>query len=71
FETDNNQICATNENLTRLNDALKIVLRDAEYQRDYFKALNIEEFDNFILNYIFGLFNNVETWLQFDNRYMT
>ncbi|CAG8571286.1 27938_t:CDS:2 [Racocetra persica] len=71
LERDNNQIRATNENLTRLNDVLKIVLRDTEDQRDHFKALNIEEFDNFISNYIFSLFNNIGTLFQFDNQYTT
>ncbi|CAG8499392.1 9909_t:CDS:2, partial [Racocetra persica] len=70
FETDNNQIRATNKNLTRLNDTLKIVLRDAEDERDHYRAANIKEFEDFISNYIFGLFNNIGTLLRFDNQYM-
>ncbi|CAG8818634.1 14624_t:CDS:1, partial [Racocetra persica] len=38
FEADNIQIHAANENLTRLNNALKIVLRDAEDERDHYRA---------------------------------
>ncbi|CAG8685278.1 993_t:CDS:2, partial [Racocetra persica] len=71
FETDNNQIRVRNENLTRLNDALKIVLRDAEDEKDHYKAANIKEFEDFISNYIFGLFNNIGTLLRFDNQYIT
>ncbi|CAG8489480.1 34461_t:CDS:1 [Racocetra persica] len=58
LETDNNQIHASNENLTRLNDALKIVLRDTEDEQDYYRTANIKEFEDFISNYIFGLFSN-------------
>ncbi|CAG8714239.1 22389_t:CDS:2 [Racocetra persica] len=71
FETDNNQTRAANENLTRLNNALKIVLRDAEDERDHYRAANIKEFEDFISNYIFGLFNNIGELLRVDNRYMT
>ncbi|CAG8743731.1 18792_t:CDS:1, partial [Racocetra persica] len=71
FETDNNQIRATNENLTRLNDALKIVLRDAEDERDHYRAANIKEFEDFISNYIFGLFDNIGTLFRFNNQYTT
>ncbi|CAG8680167.1 17405_t:CDS:1 [Racocetra persica] len=63
LETDNNQIRAANENLMQLNDILKIVLRDAEDERDHYRAANIKEFEDFILNYIFGLFNNIEILL--------
>ncbi|CAG8846692.1 17874_t:CDS:1, partial [Racocetra persica] len=37
LETDNNQICATNENLMQLNNALKIVLRDCEDEKIFIK----------------------------------
>ncbi|CAG8738799.1 16503_t:CDS:1 [Racocetra persica] len=70
LETDNNQIHAANENLTQLNDMLKIVLRDAEVEHDHFRAANIKEFDDFILNYIFGLFDNIGILFRFDNQYM-
>ncbi|CAG8696421.1 959_t:CDS:1, partial [Racocetra persica] len=70
LETDNNQIRATNENLTRLNDVLKIVLRDTEDERDHYRAANIKEFEDFISNYIFGLFDNIGTLFRFDNQYM-
>ncbi|CAG8787451.1 16655_t:CDS:2, partial [Racocetra persica] len=55
----NIQIRAANENLTQLNTALRTVLRDAEDEKDHYKAANIKEFDDFISNYIFGLFNNI------------
>ncbi|CAG8584542.1 28821_t:CDS:2 [Racocetra persica] len=67
----NNQIHAANENLTQLNDALKIVLRDAEDMRDHYKAANLKEFEEFISNYIFGLFDNIGTLFRFDNQYIT
>ncbi|CAG8743678.1 34640_t:CDS:1, partial [Racocetra persica] len=69
LETDNNQIRAANENLTRLNNALKIVSRDAENERDHYHAANIKEFEDFISNYIFGLFNNIGILFRFDNQY--
>ncbi|CAG8560504.1 18732_t:CDS:1, partial [Racocetra persica] len=59
FETDNIQIHIANENLTRLNDMLKIVLRDCEDEKDHYKATNLKEFEEFISNYIFSLFNNI------------
>ncbi|CAG8811712.1 33868_t:CDS:1, partial [Racocetra persica] len=67
LETDNNQICAANENLTQLNTALRIVLRDCEDKKDYYKAANIKEFEDFISNYIFSLFNNIGTLFRFNN----
>lgn len=71
FENENVQIQRENENLKQLNDALKIVLRNAEDERDHYRAANIKEFDDFISNYIFSLFNNIWMWLRIDNRYMT
>ncbi|CAG8786700.1 25405_t:CDS:1, partial [Racocetra persica] len=71
LETDNNQIRAANENLTQLNNVLKIVLRDAEDMRDHYKAANLKEFKEFISNYIFSLFNNIGTLFRFDNQYIT
>ncbi|CAG8851422.1 31142_t:CDS:1, partial [Racocetra persica] len=62
LETDNIQICAANKNLTQLNTALRTVLRDAEDKKDHYKAANIKEFDDFISNFVFGLFNNF-TWI--------
>ena len=59
IETNNAQLIEENNNLKELNNALKIVLRETEDERDHYKALNIAEFDNFISNYIFGLFNNI------------
>ncbi|CAG8802841.1 4767_t:CDS:1, partial [Racocetra persica] len=71
LETDNNQIHAANKNLMQLNDALKIVLRDIEDKRDHYRAANIKEFEDFISNYIFGLFNNIGILFRFDNQYTT
>ncbi|CAG8777508.1 8987_t:CDS:1, partial [Racocetra persica] len=71
FKTDNNQIRAANENLTRLNDVLKIVLRNTEDEKDHYKAANIKEFEDFISNYIFGLFTDIGALFQFDNQYIT
>src|SRR5690349_8397078 len=48
LEANNIQIHAANENLTRLNTVLRTVLRDAEDERDHYKAGNLEEFNNFI-----------------------
>ncbi|CAG8607658.1 20769_t:CDS:2 [Racocetra persica] len=61
FEANNIQIHAANENLTQLNNTLKIILRDTEDERDHYKAANIKKFDDFISNYIFSLFNNIGT----------
>ncbi|CAG8578013.1 26163_t:CDS:1, partial [Racocetra persica] len=58
LEADNIQIREANENLTQLNTALRTVLRDAEDERDHYKAGNLEEFNNFISNFVFGLFND-------------
>ncbi|CAG8813251.1 17005_t:CDS:2, partial [Racocetra persica] len=59
-----------NENLTRLNTALRIVLRNTEDKKDHYKAANIKKFEDFISNYIFSLLNNIGTLFQFDNQYM-
>ncbi|CAG8700475.1 17434_t:CDS:1, partial [Racocetra persica] len=71
LETDNNQIRVANENLTQLNDVLKIVLIDTEDEHDHYKAANLKEFEEFISNYFFGLFNNIGTLFRFDNQYTT
>ncbi|CAG8773683.1 9737_t:CDS:1, partial [Racocetra persica] len=71
LKPDNNQIRAANKNLTQLNNALKIVLRDAKDIRDHYKAANLKEYEEFISNYIFGLFDNIRTLFRFDNQYIT
>ncbi|CAG8568409.1 348_t:CDS:2, partial [Dentiscutata heterogama] len=57
LETNNAQLIETNNQITELNNGLKIVLRDAEDERDNYKMSNFAEFNNFVNNYIFGLFN--------------
>ncbi|CAG8841123.1 2197_t:CDS:1, partial [Racocetra persica] len=58
LEANNIQIHTANENLTQMNTALRNVLRDAEDEKDYYEAANLEEFNNFISNFIFRLFTN-------------
>jgi phage-related protein len=52
----NEKLTEKNEKLIQSNESLKIVLRDAEDERDFYKASNFKEFDKFIESYIFGLF---------------
>jgi hypothetical protein len=55
------RLTQTNEHLILVNDALKIVLADCEDERNHYKNLNIRNFNIYIENFIFGLFNQIQT----------
>ena len=58
-----NQSTKTIEELTKSNNAFKIVLQVTEDERNFYKSANFEEFNKFIENYIVNLFDN----LNFNN----
>ncbi|CAG8856063.1 971_t:CDS:1, partial [Gigaspora margarita] len=48
------QLTKANEELTKSNNAFKIVLQITEDERNFYKSANFEEFNKFVDNYVFG-----------------
>ncbi|CAG8846739.1 26923_t:CDS:1, partial [Gigaspora margarita] len=52
------QLTKTIKELTKSNNAFKIVLQITEDEHNFYKSSNFEEFNKFIENYIVNLFDN-------------
>ena len=52
-----NQSTKTVKELTKSNNAYKIVIQEIEDEQNFYKAANFDEFNKFIENYIVNLFN--------------
>ncbi|CAG8796071.1 36339_t:CDS:2, partial [Racocetra persica] len=70
---DKNELIHRVEELVNEKDRLETDNNQihAEDERDHYRAANIKEFEDFISNYIFGLFDNIGTLFRFNNQYIT
>ncbi|CAG8785366.1 21913_t:CDS:2, partial [Racocetra persica] len=74
LNTDRNELICENTLLRNRNEELVTKKNQFEtdniqiHEKEHYKAANIKEFEDFISNYIFGLFNNIGTLFRFDNQ---